>query len=39
MRITNEFRRAEFDHVVHDDGVIDALLSDAALDQIQGEAR
>ena len=32
MHITNEFRRAEFDHVVHDDGVIDKLLSETGID-------
>jgi gamma-glutamyltranspeptidase/glutathione hydrolase len=33
MEIANEFRRAEFDHVVHDDGVIGKLLSDAGIEQ------
>ncbi len=32
MEITNEFRRAEFDHVVHDDGVIDKLLGEAGIE-------
>lgn len=32
MEITNEFRRAEFDHVVHNDGVIDKLLGEAGIE-------